>query len=261
MRQVVRDNFERFNGPLEGILRYMYTDAEPPSSANPSGIVTTAMGFALFTAQDALQLDWVMPDGTPATSAQVIASWQAVHDGPANSSVHADKIAGNVVRLTDAGVTKATDMRIAQFEPTIREGFPAYDDWNAYAQMATWSLSWAMGSAFWKTFPTLDAALNASPPNFAAAAPSSFVDTKGATISNPGGESLGDFHGTGIATRLTETRMLWVYAQKVESAGGDPDEFNWPDGPTRLDLFGGGLVTPIVALVTGLGMLAAAVRG
>jgi len=209
MRDVVRANFVRFNAPFEGVLGFMYTDA--------LGLVTTAMGYLLPTPQSALELQpyWQV-DGRPATDAEVLASYAAVHHGPKNSSVHAGNIVGNVARLTADGIQHATDIRIGQNEPILAQGFPLYPTWNAYAQMALWSMTWAMGPEFYRTFPQFTAAMLSQPPRFKDGAPPL---------------ALGHFRGVGIAGRIAANDKLWLWAQQIQDAGGDPDEFHWPNGP------------------------------
>jgi hypothetical protein len=235
VRDVVRQNFVKFNGPLEGVLGFMYTDAE--------NLVTTAMGFLLPTPGSALELQpyWTV-DGSPASDQQVLDSYAAVAAGGVNSSVNAGSIPGNIVRLTQQGIQYATDLRIDEDEPLLAKGFPAYDSWNAYAQMALWSMAWAMGPGFWSGFPQFTAAVNASPPRFADAAPPL---------------ALGHFKGVGIAQRIADNDKLWTYAQQVQDSGGDPDEFNWPDGPSS-GLFGSLDATKIVVGLLALGGGAAA---
>ena len=220
MRDSVASNFVALNAPLEGVLRFMYTDDEPPTAANPSGLVTTAMGYMMPTPESATELEWVNPDGSAASAQAVMAAWQAVHGGPRDSSVNAGTL--TTIRLTDAGVQDATAKRIAQDEPLLREGFPAYDSWPADAQMAVLSMAWAMGPAFWRDFPAFTAAVNASPPRFGEAA--RYDATR-----YPNGKGLGDFRGTGVEKRKEDDDALWTNAQAVLDRGLDPDVLYWPN--------------------------------
>lgn len=231
MRQQLADQFVAMNGPLEGVLSFMYTDAE--------NLVTTAMGFLLPTAQSALQLQpyWGTSDQ------EVLDSYAAVAAGGINSSVNAYKIPGNTARLSPAGIQYATQLRINEDEPILKAGFPGYDDLNAYAQAGLWSMAWAMGPAFWKTFPAFTAAINAG--NFKAAA-----------RPQVGGQGLGDFTGVGIEPRKQLDDQLWNWAQDVSDAGLNPDQFDWKAGPSASTFAKvAPFAIPIVALAAGAALL------
>lgn len=254
MRSAVRSHFVTFNSPLEGVLPFMYTDSAP-SDANPSGNVTTAMGYLLPTPESATELPWKNPDGSPADAASVMAAWQVVHDGPFNSSSGAGPLTS--IRLDAAGIQAATNLAMARFEPTLREQFPTYDSLNAYAQLAIWSMAWAMGAGFRVAdgFTHFGAAIDAG--NFAAAAAPTVY---GAT--NPAGQSLGHWVGAGNAPRIAATDQLWLWAQQVAEVGGDPDllSIGWSklsNGALQLTggpgFFGRLPMFPIVALVAGAG--------
>lgn len=201
MRDSVRAAFVRFNGPLEGVLPFMYSDSE--------GYVTTAMGFLLPTAASATELPWRNPDGSLADAATVQAQWQAVKDGPVNSSSGAGYL--TTIRLDDAGIQAATDLRIGDGEPVLRRDFPTYDTLSAYAQLALWSMAWAMGPAFRSAlgFSQFGGAIDAG--RFQDAAP------------------LGHFKGSGVATRIAADDQLFAWAQLVADGGLDPEDlsFSW----------------------------------
>lgn len=254
MRSAVRSHFVTFNSPLEGVLPFMYTDSAP-SDANPSGNVTTAMGYLLPTPESATELPWRLPGGALADAATVMAAWQTVHDGPFNSSSGAGPLTS--IRLDAAGIQAATDKAIDSSEAILRSQFPTYDRLNAYAQLALWSMRWALGPAFRTAdgFTQFGAAIDAG--NFAAAAAPTVY---GAT--NPAGQSLGHYQGSGSAPRIAANDQLWLWAQQVADVGGDPDllSVGWSklsNGALQLTggpgFFGRLPMFPIVALVAGAG--------
>lgn len=94
MKASVLKNFVAFSQPLEGLLTFMYTDS--------LGLVTTGLGNLIDPVSLALPLPWRNPDGSLADQATVEAQWQAVKDGPVNSSVNAGYL--STIRLDAAGI-------------------------------------------------------------------------------------------------------------------------------------------------------------
>lgn len=104
-------------------------------------------------------------------------------------------------------------------------------------------MTWAMGSG-WATpgssafFPQLHAALTASPPDFAAAAPP---------------QSLGHFTGIGIQQRLAKNNQLWFNAEAVIKNHLDPETLYWPN-PAPIGVLGTMKSwAPLLTLGVGLG--------
>lgn len=231
MKDAVRSNFVAFNGPLEGVLPFMYTDS--------LDYVTTAMGFLLPDAQSATALPWKNADGSLADSGTVMAAWQAVKDGPTNSSSGAGYL--TTIRLDADGIQAATDKRIAEDEPYLKRDFPTYDTCNAYAQLTLWSMAWAMGPAFRSAlgFTQFGAAFDRG--DYAAAAP------------------LGHFRGSGVETRIAADDQLLAWAAQSDNMGASPESLNvtWIKMPSGIVLSGGpslpgllgGILFPMVALV------------
>jgi GH24 family phage-related lysozyme (muramidase) len=228
--------FVDFNTPLEGCLTFMYTDAR--------GLVTTGMGNLVDPVSLALALPWKNPDGSLTDAGTIQAQWQAVKNGPVNSSVNAGPL--TTIRLDKDGVTQAVAAQLALNEAAAAAAFPAWAQWPADAQMAVHSMMWAMGSGFTSGFPQFMAAVNATPPNFAACA--------AASAQNPGGQSLAHFKGVGIQARITANDVCWLNAQQVVSRGLDPSQLYYPSNVTT---FSAARLAELAVLGLGMGLGAA----
>jgi hypothetical protein len=210
VRPSVLADWVALNQPLEGVLSFMYTDAE--------NLVTTGMGDLVDASQSgsstpwapALLLPWKNPDGSLADQGTVIAQWQAVKNGGVNSSVNAGYL--TTIRLDAAGIQQAVSTTMASDENQLRSYFPDWDNIPADAQAGILSMSWAMGSGFPRTFTQFTAAINAG--RYAAAA------------------DLSDFQGIGIQERVAMNKAMFNNAQLVVDGGYDPATLYWPNLPS-----------------------------
>ena len=162
MRPTVRAAFLGFTKPLEGgVLSYMYADS--------LGNVTTGVGNKIDdgTAAPALALAWTLPDGSAATPAEISSEWQLVKSSYPKIQSYACK-AITQLRLSAASLSSLYLNTLTGMDAALTARYPGYAAWPADAQLAVLSMAWAMGAAF--AFPKFDAAVNASPPDFAAAA-------------------------------------------------------------------------------------------
>ena len=144
MRASVLSAWRLWNEKNEGWLPFMYTDDEAPSPAFPNGIVTVGMGNALESVGAAVAAGFTNPDGTLADPATVAAQWQAVHDGPANSSSSAGYL--TTIRLSDAAIQRLVDQTVSANEAAMRPFFPGWDSFPADGQAAIMSKAYAMGT-------------------------------------------------------------------------------------------------------------------
>jgi GH24 family phage-related lysozyme (muramidase) len=192
-------NWRAFNQPFEGVLNFMYTDA--------LGLVTTGMGNLIDSPGAAQGLPWKNPDGSLADPDTVAAQWQAVKDGPINSSVNAGYL--TTIRLDDAGIQQAIQNTMAQDIGVLRGYFPTWDSLPADAQLAILSMAWAMGPGFPATFTSFTASINAG--DFDTAA------------------SQADFKGVGVANRIAANKFALHNAQIVSDQGLDPSTLYWPN--------------------------------
>ena len=202
MRPSLVADWVRINRPLEGVLPFMYTDAE--------NLVTTGMGDLVDPVSLALELPWKNPDGSLADSGTIQAQWQAVKDGGVNSSVNAGPL--TTIRLDDAGIQQVVSRTLASNEKELRTYFDNWDTMPADAQAAIMSMAWAMGSGFPATFVEFTKAINDG--DYAAAA------------------NLSDFRGVGIQERIAMDKAMLNNAQLVVDGGYDPSVVYWPDLPS-----------------------------
>ena len=202
MRSSVIADWVRVNRPLEGVLPFMYTDAE--------NYVTTGMGDLVDPVSLALELPWKNSDGSLADSGTIAAQWQAVKDGGVNSSVNAGPL--STIRLDDAGIQQVVSRTLATNEKELRDYFDNWDSMPADAQAAIMSMAWAMGAGFPRTFTQFTAAINAG--HYAEAA------------------NLSDFQGVGIQKRIEMDKAMLNNAQLVVDGGYDPSVLYWPDLPS-----------------------------
>jgi len=207
MRDVVRDSFVAFTGPMEGVVRWFYQDIK--------GLVTIAIGNLVDPIQYALPLPMKRPDGEYATRDEIAADWLRVkgHPGLATAGHRAaERIAQ--LRLDDEGVQLVVSRKLQQNVDHLRRRFLEWDEWPACAQLATLSMAWACGPAF--QFPMLAAVLNAQ--DWAAAAKECHINETG----NPG-----------IVPRNIRNKRLYRNAARVRDFKLDPDYLNWD---TELDI-------------------------
>lgn len=201
MRDVVRDAFVRFTGPMEGVVPWMYQDVK--------GLVTVAIGNLIDPIQYALPLPFKKADGSFATRDEIAADWLRVkgHPGLATAGHRAaERIAQ--LRLDDEGVQLVVSRKLAQNADHLRRRFLEWDEWPACAQLATLSMAWACGPAF--QFPMLAAVLNAQ--DFAEAAKQCHINEAG----NPG-----------LIPRNKRNKTLYRNAARVRDFKLDPDYLNW----------------------------------
>lgn len=132
----------------EGRLAYGYPDQR--------GIITTAIGCAVFDLAHWTALDWRNPDDSPASASAKQTAWLALKTAAAKVIADgADRWPGGghfagvtSIRLTDEGIGALVAARLLGFDPDLRMGWPGWDDedlpWQAQAGLAR--LAWACGT-------------------------------------------------------------------------------------------------------------------
>lgn len=142
----------------EGRLKYAYPDQ--------LGIITTAIGCALFTQAAFNALDWRNPDGSAASPSDKKVAWtllradaiKVVCDGPAHWPGGGHFAGVTSIRLTDAGVDALVAERAKQFEVDLKT-WPGWADVPWQAQVGLMRIAWATGRARLSTrWPKLYAA-------------------------------------------------------------------------------------------------------
>lgn len=154
MRAAARAVWHRFSEPLEGRVQHMYGDVY--------GYVTTAVGLLLPSAQSAVALPWLRPDGSRASAEQVRGAWHAVADADPEmrrlGGAHQRWQRLTDLRLSSEAIDRAVEAKLDQNDLALRTKFgPGWPEWPADAHLALHSWAWAVGPA--ARFPRLTAAL------------------------------------------------------------------------------------------------------
>lgn len=222
MRESVRQAFVPFTIPLEGALpghigiTWMYPDVK--------NLVSTGLGNLIDPISLALPLPFVRSDGTPATPAEIVTEWHRIKTLPPDAKGRTAAQLGHLyakpfttLRLTNGGIERLVNAKLASNEIVLKRCFRDFDDWPADAQLATLSMAWAVGPAFWSPaagrgyFPKLTAALRAL--DFRTAAVECFMPEE-ATIG-------------GLRPRNKANRILYTNAA-VALHTLDPDTLFYP---------------------------------
>lgn len=202
MRESVRRVFGTFSAPLEGICPHMYQDVK--------GLVTTGIGNLIDPIQHALHLPWKHKNGTLALRAEIAAEWLRVKSDPSAARLgHRRAAEITELRLTADGISELLHRKLTEMDHYLARRFgPAWEDWNACAQLATLSMAWACGPAF--RFPILEDALRRR--DYENAALNCTISERG----NPG-----------VAPRNVRNRILYRNASRVQAYHLDPDLIDW----------------------------------
>lgn len=154
MRPSVLGPFMVMTGQFEGGMNtnFMYLDI--------LGLVTGPFGMLIDSPTAALGLAWKRPDGTLASSAEVIAEWERVK-ARTDLRLRGGMIFKSVttLRLDEAGVQQAFDATLRRMVAAMRSAFLGWDDLPADAQMACLSMAWAVGPGWPAKFPRCAAAV------------------------------------------------------------------------------------------------------
>lgn len=216
MRESVRSRFVEFTSPMEGVVGHMYLDVK--------GLVTTAIGNLIDPMQIAMTLPWTHFDGTFASRSEIASEWMRVKSDPvAAKRGHRYTEGITQLRLTPAGIDLVVSKKLEQMGQYLTSRFPDFEEWNACAQLATLSMSWACGPAF--RFPALDQCLRAR--DFDGAAVHCTINETG----NPG-----------VKPRNVAMRILYRNAARVRDFKLDPSTLVWDrslsvdDTPTLREL-------------------------
>lgn len=206
MHQSVSDAFVAFSSPLEGVCKNLYLDVK--------NLATTAIGCLVDPVSLALPLPWVMPDGSPASQAEIARQWQALKSQPGLSHYPAlskTVLGATTMRLTDDGVTQLVSQRLRANEKTLRGYLPNWDSFPADAQLACCSMAWAIGAGWPHIFGNLRDACNAQ--NWTTAIACCDIRTDG----NPG-----------VAPRNAANKLCFANAAAVVAQGLPLDVLHWP---------------------------------
>ncbi len=214
MRDSVRSAWFAFTEPLEGGIGCLYNDRR--------GIPTIAYGNAVFTPSEAAALPLMHPGGVPATPAEKIAAWHAVHDDPRAAEAgwtYAAKLSD--LRLTREGMQTLALGKLDTNDRILLARLPEWESYNSCAQMGFHSLAWACGANC--HFPRLFG--DAANRDWDACAVEIYMNEW-----TPEG-----IHNVGIIPRNRANAILMRNAQRVDAFHLDPEYLNWQTelGPCR----------------------------
>jgi hypothetical protein len=197
-----------------GYIDWMFPDVKK--------LISTGFGLLLDPVALAIGLPWRHPDGRLASREEIVGEWSAlknyVNANPGSEFRSYKTFASRTtLRLGREGLYQAFQGKMNQMLGVLRKGFPEWDTWPADAQLATMSMSWACGPAFWMPsagrnyWPKLTAALRAL--DFRTAAVECFMNEE---KTNPG-----------IIPRNKANRILYSNAA-VALHRRDPDVLFYP---------------------------------
>ena len=234
MRQAVYDAVAAFMDKFEGKLPWMYLDQAKKQPGHAENLVTTARGNLIDPITAALNLPWKQAFtggnfGALATRDQVVAEWMLVkalqsmadRGGGAFSKV-------TTLRLAPEDMDELLFQKLAENEEMLRTSFPNLDDWCADAQLALFSMAWAMGAGFSRLFPIFTSQVNGGHYLLCAGLPGDArVDlaARGSSWMRDGtpGQATAN-ENPGLRPRNLANKVLWTNAQYSQ----DPDVLWYP---------------------------------
>jgi GH24 family phage-related lysozyme (muramidase) len=147
MYKSVLDIFAPFTATFEGRIPYMYQDV--------LGLVTIGLGCLIDPVTMAVTLPFYRKsDNKLATVDEIRQEWNLIkNDKTLASKGHlaAKKIATLYLKQED--IDKLANKRLLLFEQELKKVFLDWDNFPANAQLAILSMTWAIGSLFYKEFP------------------------------------------------------------------------------------------------------------
>ena len=197
-------------------LPYMYADSK--------GNITTGTGNLIDPVGAALALPWKNSDGSLASQGDISDAWNTVKSAyPDVQSTASQSLTS--IRL-DAAALNDLVLKTVQANHNYFVGkYPKYTTWPADAQMALHSIAWAWGPGFsgvWgSSGAAFDAAVNASPPDFAQAATIMQAASGHEESINPG-----------IVPRDAANVIMFNNAAHVVKNKGDVTAFYYPGAPS-----------------------------
>jgi GH24 family phage-related lysozyme (muramidase) len=227
----VVNSFVAWSKPLEGYTNFPYTDAH--------GLVTTGMGNLIDSLASGQTMGGTCGSGTstpcgqatPTGTARALpwapnnldADWAAIKAAwPGTQSLACKGLTSS--RLSDEAIQDLIASKMKENEAYILQGLPNFAQAPADAQLAVYSMSWAMGPAFTKTWTQFRNAFNAG--DYATAAAQSHMK------------------GVGIDMRNLANKLLLTNASKP---GIDPEHLYYLEG----------LVEGVASTLPGIGPIVA----
>jgi hypothetical protein len=157
MKQSLLDSWNAWTDHLEGHVSWMYLDTHDPP------LVTIGRGNLIDPRTLACGLAFVhASDGTLASINDIKTEWNNV-----KAMVQLSKAGGlafgkyTTLRLPDAAIDELCTKRLQANEDLVKQQFPQWDTFPAYAQRGIMSMCWARGpSGFHTAYPHFSAAVD-----------------------------------------------------------------------------------------------------
>jgi hypothetical protein len=237
--------FQRFTGPLEGAVPYMYQDT--------AGWVTVGYGNKVDPVGDALAVPGWLRNGQAATPAEVSAAWSAVKSNTDLNlrSVKAKGIAGNDVYLSQAGMDALRNAKLRSMISVVASTFPNVLSWPADAQLGLLGVVWGSGP-YLQNLVGRNGSLDMRPFVTAIRANDFEGMTRLASSWGPGG----NWYNLN-PDRKAQLILLFSNAANVAQRGLDYTLLNWPAPLTVRGVVKGAAIGAGIYVAGGLGFLAA----
>jgi GH24 family phage-related lysozyme (muramidase) len=142
MHQSVRDTFVDFTTTFEGRVSTMYLDV--------LGLVTIGLGCLIDPITAAVSLPFVRrKTGEKANPTEITAEWRNIKSQPHLAKLHWKFAAAQCkLELEQEEIDLLALHRLDMNNATLLRFLPDFEDWPADAQLATHSMTWAMGAGF-----------------------------------------------------------------------------------------------------------------
>jgi len=207
MYDSVKNAVVAFNSRFEGVCKNPYLDVK--------NLITTAIGCLADPVSLALPMPWMMPDGTPASQAEIARQWQALKSQPMLSHYPAlskTVLGATTMRLTDEGVLQIVSQRMLANEKILQSYFPNWSSLPADGMLGILRMRWALGAGFAHTFGNFRSAVNAQ--NWTGAIASCDIQATG----NPG-----------ILPRTAANKLCFANAAAAIAQNLPLDVLHWPN--------------------------------
>jgi peptidoglycan hydrolase-like protein with peptidoglycan-binding domain len=203
-RAAVVQSFVPWSTPFEGYLNGPYTDAKGLVTTGMGNLIDSGTGSPTPTAK-ARSLPW-SPNNIDADWAILKSIWPGVQSKAS--------MMRTTSRLSPSAVTDLIVSTMQAEEPAILRILPGFRDAPADAQLAVWSMIWAMGTGNLAKFSQFIQAFNSG--DYVTAAANSHMQ------------------GVGIDMRNLANKLLLLNAAAVKTLGVDPSVLYYVDGLTKL---------------------------
>jgi hypothetical protein len=144
--------FIKLTNRFEGKVPHFYLDIK--------GLVTIGFGCLIEPESACYALSMVHPDGTIATTKDVVMDWRRIKLAP-RLAIRGWRYAGRVakLRMTEENIQQLLRDRLGGVEQSLALQFPLYGTFPDDLKLACCLIAWAVGSNLKKAFPKFSTAL------------------------------------------------------------------------------------------------------